>query len=200
MKFILASESPRRKQILGDLGIPFQSVTSEADESYTPGLEPADIVMLLSTRKAMAVQDRLEKQGEDLSDTVIMAFDTVVFAAGEVLGKPENKQDALRMLRLLAGRSHSVLTGVSVICNGKSASSYDETFVKFTPMSDSEMLRYVDSEEPADKAGAYAIQGRASLWVEGISGNYQNVVGLPVSCLNKLLKTAFDIHLSDWIN
>ncbi len=197
MKFILASKSPRRSEILENLGLDFRIVTSEADESYAEGTAPSDVVMTLSARKAAAVKAHLEKEGEDLSDTVIIAADTVVSASGEILGKPKDKADSERMLRLLSGSEHSVLSGITVIYNGASASSYEETFVRFSQMSEKEIKWYAESGEPDDKAGAYAIQGYASMWVEGIDGCYFNVVGLPTSCLRKLLLRVFGIRLSD---
>lgn len=197
MKFILASKSPRRREILENLGLDFRIVTSEADESYSEGTSPSDVVMTLSARKAAAVKAHLEKEGEDLSDTVIIAADTVVSASGEILGKPKDKEDSERMLRLLSGSEHSVLSGITVIYNGSSASAYEETFVRFSQMSEKEIKWYAESGEPDDKAGAYAIQGYASMWVEGIDGCYFNVVGLPVACLRKLLLRVFGIRLSD---
>lgn len=197
MRFILASKSPRRKEILENLGLDFSIVTSEADESYEKGMAPSDVVMALSAKKAAAVKSHLEKMGEDLTDTVIIAADTVVSAAGEILGKPRDRADSERMLTMLSGSEHSVLSGITVIYNGSSASSYEETFVRFSPMSEKKIKWYAESGEPDDKAGAYAIQGYASMWVEGIDGCYFNVVGLPVACLRKLLLRVFGIRLSD---
>lgn len=197
MKFILASKSPRRREILETLGLDFSIVTSDADESYEKGTLPSDVVMSLSAKKAAAVKAHLEKMGEDLTDTVIIAADTVVSAAGEILGKPRDREDAERMLMMLSGSEHSVLSGITVIYNGSSASAYEETFVRFSPMSEKEIKWYAESGEPDDKAGAYAIQGHASMWVEGIDGCYFNVVGLPVACLRKLLLRVFGIRLSD---
>lgn len=197
MKFILASKSPRRKEILENLGLEFEIITSEADESYEQGTAPSDVVMTLSARKAAAVKARLEGEGRDLSDTVIIAADTVVSAAGEILGKPFDSADAERMLHLLEGSTHSVLSGITVMYNGSSASAFEETFVRFSPMTEKEIKWYVENGEPNDKAGAYAIQGYASLWVDGIDGCYFNVVGLPVACLGRLLGRVFGITLSD---
>ncbi len=199
MKFILASKSPRRKEILEALGLDFDIVTSDADERYAEGTAPCDVVMTLSARKAAAVKAHLEKIGEDISDTVIIAADTVVSVAGEILGKPRDRGDAERMLTMLSGSEHSVLSGITVIYGGSSASAYEETFVRFSHMSESEIKWYAHSGEPDDKAGAYAIQGYASMWVEGIDGCYFNVVGLPVACLRKLLLRVFGIRLSDYL-
>lgn len=197
MKFILASKSPRRREILQNLGLEFEIITSEADESYEEGAAPSDVVMTLSARKAAAVKKHLENEGRDLSDTVIIAADTVVSALGEILGKPKDIRDSERMLRMLEGSTHSVLSGITVICGESSASAYEETLVKFAPMTEKEIKWYAESGEPNDKAGAYAIQGYASMWVDGIDGCYFNVVGLPVSCLRRLLKRVFGITLSD---
>ncbi len=199
MKFILASKSPRRREILEALGLDFEIVTSDADESYEKGTAPSDVVMTLSAKKAAAVKAQLDEIGEDISNTVIIAADTVVSAAGEILGKPRDREDAERMLMMLSGSEHSVLSGITVIYNGSSASAYEETFVRFSPMSEKEIKWYAESGEPDDKAGAYAIQGHASMWVEGIDGCYFNVVGLPTSCLRKLLLRVFGIRLSDYL-
>ena len=200
MKFILASKSPRRKEILGNLGLDFEIVTSDADETYEKGTDPAEVVMLLSARKAAAVKNQLAAEGRDLSDTVIIAADTVVATAyGEILGKPADRADARRMLSLLSGSVHSVLSGITVICGGSSASASEETFVHFSHMTDEEIEWYAASGEPDDKAGAYAIQGYASMWVEKIDGCYFNVVGLPVNALKRLLAKVFKIELSDYL-
>ncbi len=199
MRFILASKSPRRKEILETIGLEFDIVTSDADESYEKGTAPQDIVMTLSARKAAAVKNALLMQGENLSDTVIIAADTVVYAAGEILGKPKDKEDAVRMLTMLSGSTHSVLTGITVIAEGVSASAYEETKVTFSAMTERETEWYAESGEPMDKAGAYAIQGYASMWIDKIDGCYFNVVGLPVSCLRRLLGRVLGIKLSDSI-
>ncbi|MEE0970609.1 MAG: Maf family protein [Clostridia bacterium] len=199
MKFILASKSPRRKEILETIGLDFEIMTSEADESYEKGTAPSDIVMTLSARKAAAVKEKLKAEGKDLSDTVIIGADTIVYAAGEVLGKPRSKEDAERMLTMLGGTSHTVISGVTVICGGRSASVFEETVVSFAPMTERDIKWYVESGEPMDKAGAYAVQGIASMWVDKIEGCYFNVVGLPVSALRKLLQRVFGIMLTDYV-
>ena len=155
--------------------------------------------MMLSARKAAAVKAHLSEIGKDLSQTVIIAADTVVYADGEILGKPKDKGDSERMLSMLSGNTHSVLSGITVIYNGNSASAFEETLVRFSHMSDNEIKWYADSGEPDDKAGAYAIQGYASMWAESIEGCYFNVVGLPVACLKKLLARVFGIRLQDYL-
>ena len=197
MKFILASKSPRRKEILENLGLDFVIITSEADESYDEGMNPSDVVMLLSAKKATAVKEKLLRDGVDLSDTVIIAADTVVFAKNEILGKPSDKEDSVRMLKMLRGSTHSVLSGITVIFDGSSASAYEETFVKFAEMSDEDIDWYVRSGETCDKAGAYAIQGHASMFIRSIEGCYFNVVGLPVAALTALLSRVFGIKLPE---
>ena len=165
MKFILASKSPRRKEILSNLGLDFEIVTSEADESYEKGSDPRDVVMLLSAKKAAAVKEHLMLEGRDLTDTVIIAADTVVATSyGEILGKPKDIEDAERMLTLLSGSVHSVLSGITVIYDGGSASASEETFVHFSKMTDREIKWYASSGEPDDKAGAYAISN--SVFIE----------------------------------
>ena len=139
-------------------------------------------------------------EGRDLTDTVIIAADTVVATSyGEILGKPKDIEDAERMLTLLSGSVHSVLSGITVIYDGGSASASEETFVHFSKMTDREIKWYASSGEPDDKAGAYAIQGYASMWVEKIDGCYFNVVGLPVNALRRLLARVFKIDLSNYL-
>ncbi len=197
MKFILASKSPRRKEILETIGLRFDVVTSYADESYDPSASPYEIVQALAEKKAIAVRDLLIGGGRNLSDTLIIAADTIVYCSGEILGKPHNKENSIKMLNSLNGKRHSVLSGISVIYRDEVKSSYDETFVKFARMTDTEIERYAESGEPYDKAGAYAVQGYASMWVEGIEGCYFNVVGLPVNKLRELIGE-FGIELSQY--
>ena len=197
MRIILASKSPRRKEILGSLGLDFEIVVSECEEKVEEGLAPGQVVMSIAAQKGRAVSQMLRERGEDLSDTLIIACDTVVACAGEILGKPRDREDTVRMLRLLSGRDHSVLSGLYVEYGGKTAGAFEETYVRFSPLSEREIGWYADSGEPDDKAGAYAIQGYASMWVEKIDGCYFNVVGLPTSRLCRLLKTAFGINVID---
>ncbi|MGN1048551.1 MAG: Maf family protein [Eubacteriales bacterium] len=199
MKFILASKSPRRREILENIGLDFEIVTSDAPENYEPSLSPSQIVTALAARKAEAVRDKLRAEGRELSDTVIIASDTVVVSDGEILGKPRDRMDARRMVKLICGREHSVLSGISVICEGKLVSSHEETFVRFGRMTDAQIDWYVSSGECDDKAGAYAIQGYASIFIEGIRGDYFNVVGLPVARLSHMLSDSFGITLSDYL-
>ncbi len=175
---ILASQSPRRRELLQYITKDFEVRVSDADETLPDGITPDGAVVMLSQIKA--------RPFAQAGDTVIGA-DTVVAIDGEILGKPADKADAARMLRRLSGKTHSVFTGVTVIKNGAEHSFCSETKVTFYPLSDAEINRYIATGEPMDKAGAYGIQGYGSLLVERIDGDYFNVVGLPVSRLNRLL-------------
>ena len=182
MKLILASQSPRRKELLGLLGIPFEIQVSQADETMDPHGDPAEQVAQVSRRKALAIQN-----GED---AVVIAADTIVVCDGEILGKPHSKEDACRMLSLLSGRSHQVMTGMTVMRGDRIESHTEITEVFFRQISEKEIIRYVESGEPMDKAGAYGIQGGAALFAEKLQGDYYNVMGLPVCRLTQMLKSA----------
>ena len=180
MKLILASQSPRRRELLGLLGIPFEIRVPNADETMDPTGEPAQQVALVSRRKAEATPRE--------EDAVVIAADTIVVCDGKILGKPKDPEDAVRMLRLLSGRTHQVMTGLTVLYQDKVCSHTEVTQVTFRELSDSEILGYVRSGEPMDKAGAYGIQGGAALFAQGICGDYYNVVGLPVCRLVQVLQ------------
>ena len=184
-KLILASQSPRRREILQNLGVAFEVITSDADESSTER-DPRKLVEELSLRKAQAVQAALLESGRDLANTVILASDTVVAVDGMILGKPRNEADAVAMLSRLVGRRHEVISGIALLGCGKSGASHEVTEVEFDQMDAETILRYVRATSPYDKAGAYAIQGLASAWISGIHGCYFNVVGLPVHRLQRL--------------
>lgn len=191
MKYILASKSPRRREILENLGIPFEIVTADTDESDGT-VDPCLLVERLSARKGEAVRTLLEAQGRALDeDTVIISSDTVVCVDGNILGKPKDRADAERMLRSLSGRSHQVVSGISLIGKNRSGASHEVTHVTFDELDEETLDRYLSSAEPYDKAGAYAIQGMASAWISGIEGCYFNVVGLPVHRLNRLHQEIF---------
>ncbi|MCI8584557.1 MAG: septum formation inhibitor Maf [Lachnospiraceae bacterium] len=176
-KIILASGSPRRKELLRQIGINFQIEKAEGEECITSQI-PEEAVKELSARKAREVADRSD-------GTVIIGADTVVAAEGQILGKPKDRKDALRMLRMLQGREHQVITGVTVILrkSGQIINFAEVTKVHVYPMTGEQMERYVNSGEPMDKAGAYGIQGSFAAYVSGIEGDYNNVVGLPVGRL-----------------
>ena len=190
MNYILASKSPRRKEILENLGVEFEIVTADVDES-SDERDPARLVELLSLRKGEEVRKRLLQEGRDLSDTIIISSDTVVAVDGEILGKPRDAEDACRMLRLLSGRTHTVISGIALIGADVRGVSHEVTEVTFDALCESEISRYVEQTQPYDKAGAYAIQGLASLFISGIHGCYFNVVGLPVHRLNTLHRSLF---------
>ncbi|MBE6589773.1 MAG: septum formation protein Maf [Ruminococcaceae bacterium] len=185
MNLILASKSPRRREILEMLGVKFEVVTADTDEDSAER-DPIRLVEELARRKGEAVKELLLSRGRDLDDTVILSSDTVVAMDGEILGKPRDEEDACRMLRMYAGRTHRVVSGICLIGNGVCAVSHEVTEVDFDGMSEEEIRAYVRTQKPYDKAGAYAIQGAASAYISGIRGDYFNVVGLPVHRLHKL--------------
>lgn len=175
---ILASNSPRRRELLALITEDFTVKTADADETLPDGILPKEAVEYLSRIKALPF-----KNG---ADTVIGA-DTVVAVDGKILGKPKDSKDAFCMLRSLSGKVHSVFTGVTVIKGDEEITFSVETKVKFFELADSEIYAYLATSEPFDKAGAYGIQGKGALLVEKIDGDYFNVVGLPVSRLNRVL-------------
>lgn len=180
---ILASQSPRRRQILKEAGFEFRTLPSSFDESLVDERDPRRLVLRLASGKAQQVCPNAET-GE-----VVIGSDTVVVLGGTVLGKPKGPEDARSMLRNLSGATHEVLTGVSLWRDGHEESSFVETTpVTFWPLSDEEIDAYVASGEPFDKAGSYGIQGRGRLFVKGIVGDFYNVVGLPVARLARELK------------
>jgi len=176
---VLASHSPRRREILMNAGIEFICRPVTVDETYQPGEDPRAHVERLAREKAMAVEPG---EGE-----IILAADTEVVVDHDVLGKPSDAEDAARMLRLLSGREHEVITGICLRWNGRTLLDSETTRVRFVALSDAEIAAYVRSGEPMDKAGAYAIQGLASKFIDRIEGCYFNVVGLPVSLVSKHL-------------
>lgn len=193
MKFILASKSPRRREILSELGLKFEIITAETDESCDL-TDPREYVEELALRKGQAVA---ELCGD--SDVLIIASDTAVACGGEILGKPRNRADAKRMLDMLSGSRHQVISGVALISSDREAVASEVTHVIFDDLSESDKQIYIDSDEPYDKAGAYAIQGLASMWIKGIEGDYFNVVGLPVKRLHDLLLSEFGIDMAKLI-
>jgi septum formation protein len=176
---ILASQSPRRSEILRQAGIPFVVKPADVDESVHPGEPVEDYVRRVAEQKAIAV--------ETASGDVVLGADTVVLIGGEILGKPRDRADAVRMLAQLAGREHEVITGICLRHGKNLLHDRAVTRVWFTPVSREEIEQYVASGEPMDKAGAYAIQGLAAKFIERIDGSYTNVVGLPVELVIKHL-------------
>ncbi len=192
MEIILASGSPRRKELLSTVGLAFSICVSEADETVDENLPPYLIVEQLSLLKASEVASRIKTEGKE---GIVIGADTVVVFAGEILTKPKDAQDAKEMLMRLSGQWHSVLSGVTVM-NTKTAKSetfYVETKVHFVPLSEETIDAYIQTKEPLDKAGSYGIQGKGSLFVDKIEGDYFNVVGLPVCKLAEILETEFGI-------
>ena len=185
MKYILASASPRRKEILLNLGLDFTVVTSDADEE-SDIRDPEELTMELARRKGQAVAEHLSGIGKLDENTVIISADTVVFCDGEILGKPRDKADAEKMIRMLSGKTHTVTSGVALIYKGKTVSAVSTTEVTFDTLTEEFIDRYINSPEPYDKAGGYAVQGKAAEVISKINGCYFSVVGLPVNCLCRL--------------
>ena len=179
MQLILASQSPRRKELLGLFHIPFTIRVADVDETMDPAKAPYDEVARVSLLKAKAV----EANAED----VVIAADTIVVCDGKTLGKPHSEEEAAGMLRLLSGRDHQVMTGMTVLRGNTHRSITEVTDIHFRALSENEIARYVASGEPMDKAGAYGIQGGAALFAEKMVGDYYNVMGLPVCRLWQLL-------------
>ena len=185
-KIILASGSPRRKELLLQIGIVPEIIVSHVEEKITSDV-PAEVVMSLAEQKAVDVAKEMPE------GTVILGADTVVAADGKILGKPKSHEEAYEMIRRLAGRSHQVYTGVCLVKKGPEGedtvvSFYDETDVNVSPMTEKEIREYADSEEPMDKAGSYAVQGFFARYIDGLKGSYANVMGLPVHLVYQELK------------
>jgi septum formation protein len=185
-RVILASASPRRREILGEMGIKFTVITADTDEQCDER-DPAAFAMFLAEKKGQAVYRLLADRGES-SDAFIISADTVVVCDGKILGKPRDRQDAIDMLSMLRDREHEVVTGIAVTVDGVSYSDASVTKVRVDEISDSDIEEYVDTKDPMDKAGAYGIQGGFSKWISGIDGCYFGVVGLPTNKMNRLIK------------
>ena len=189
MEIILASGSPRRREILENQGVSFKIVTSDKEEKIT-GSDPEDTVKSLSEMKAEDVFERTAAKIKD--DFLIIGADTVVACDGKILGKPKDRKNACEMLRALSGREHFVYTGVCLI-GRKNGEAFKDVFAEKTSvfvsdLTDNEIAAYVETGEPLDKAGAYAIQGRFAPYVERIEGDYYNIVGFPLSRTVRELK------------
>lgn len=180
MNIVLASASPRRKELLKFIFKDFSVRPADIDEKIPPEIKASDTAEYLACQKARGIVRK--------SDELVIGCDTVVVLDDTVLGKPADRQECRKMLRQLSGRTHSVYTGVSVIFAGGEISFTEKTDVKFYELTDREIEDYMDTGEPFDKAGGYGIQGRGALFVQSISGDYFNVVGLPVAHLNQELK------------
>ena len=178
---ILASASPRRSELMTLAGFRFDVICADIDEIVPEKALPQEVVMSLALQKAQAV-------AKDHRKSAVVGSDTVVALDGKILGKPRSEREAAEMLRSLSGRIHKVFTGVAIVCGEKVTSFFEETEVEFYPLTDQEILDYVATGEPMDKAGAYGIQGRGAVLVKRINGDYFNVMGLPISKVYRELK------------
>lgn len=177
---ILASQSPRRRELLGRLGIPFTAVSADIDETMDPGVPPEQEVARLSREKALAVPAGPQD--------IVLAADTIVVRDGRVLGKPHTPERAKEMLRLLSGRDHQVITGYTILKDGIAHTGTETSHIFFRDLLEEEIEAYVKTGEPLDKAGAYGIQGLAALFIKGLEGDYYNVMGLPLCALTQDLR------------
>ena len=180
MNIILASPSPRRRELLGLFRFPFTVRVADIDETMDPGALPQHEVARVSALKANAI----ERGPEDL----IIAADTIVVCDGQILGKPKDENDAFRMLQLLSGRAHQVMTGMTVLYQDRAITHTEITHIHFRELSEAEIRSYIRTGDPMDKAGSYGIQSGAALFADRLEGDYFNVVGLPVCRLGMLLK------------
>ena len=180
---ILASSSPRRRELLTQAGFTFEIYPAHIPEDPHPNEDPIHYVTRLAREKAEAVFAKLANP-----KAVVLGADTTVTLDNHILGKPENPEDAARMLRLLSGRTHRVITGVSIVTAQRTQTAAEVTAVQFLTLSEAEIQHYIATGEPNDKAGAYAIQGHAARWIPRIEGCYYNVVGLPISLVSTLLQ------------
>lgn len=186
MKVILASQSPRRQELMEKFHIPFSVRVADIDESMDPGKDPYEEVARVSRLKAEATPHSYED--------VVIAADTIVVCNGQVLGKPTDEADAKRMLTALSGRDHQVMTGFTVLYRDQVRVCTEVTDLHFRPLSEKEILAYIATKEPMDKAGAYGIQGGAALFAQKMVGDYYNVMGLPVCKLGQVLREM----IPDW--
>lgn len=175
-KIILASASPRRKELMELAGYDFEVICANIVEVVPEEAMPQEVVMSLALQKAQAV-------AAEHKEAVVIGSDTVVALDGKILGKPHSEQEACEMLRSLSGRTHKVFTGVAIVCGGKVKNFFDETDVEFYSLGDDEIKKYVATGEPTDKAGAYGIQGKGSVLVKRINGDFFSVMGLPIAKL-----------------
>ena len=189
MSLILASQSPRRRELMGLFHVPFTVRAADIDETMDATRSPYDEVARVSRLKAEATPRE--------NDDVVIAADTIVVCNGKVLGKPKDEAEAIAMLRLLSGRDHQVMTGMTVLRGADAVTHTEVTDIHFRQLSEKEIADYVRTGEPMDKAGAYAIQGGAALFCEKMDGDYYNVVGLPVCRLGQILRRMAVIGLEE---
>lgn len=191
MDIILASASPRRKELLQQLGLQFIVFPAQGEEKIE-STDPKQVVLELAKQKAGEIYEKTVEAGVGKENSLVIGADTIVVYGDEILGKPRDKEDAYRMLSWLQGTTHEVYTGVSLWMreNGQKVqySFYEKTAVTMYPVSDEEIYAYIASEEPMDKAGSYAIQGRGAAFIQKIDGDYNNVVGLPIARIYQELK------------
>lgn len=188
-QIILASASPRRKDILEKFGLKFTVIPSTADEVYDKKDDPIEVVTQLALKKCQDISN-------DNKSAIVIAADTIVYYQ-EILGKAKNRVDAFNILKTLSGNTHKVITAIAIkhIASNKEIVDYQETQVKFRTLSDEKIERYLNTEEYIDKAGAYGIQGYGEILVESINGSFSNVVGLPIAKLDEILEENFNIKL-----
>ena len=196
---ILASSSPRRKEILETVGVSFRVVTSDADESVPEGLSPDKVVCEIAGRKCEAVLERLKSEDRLRRETLVIACDTVVVYEGMVIGKPLDEAHAILTLGILSDSRHSVYSGLAVYYKGRIVTRAARTDVKFRELSERAIRAYVESGEPMGKAGSYAIQMKGASFVERIEGEFNNVVGLPLVTLLSLLREEFGVAPDDFM-
>jgi len=190
MTLVLASASPRRRELLTQAGFAFEVRPAHIPEDPLPGEDPIAYVVRLARQKAEKVYRDFgqPESGDTAPDAItVLGADTTVTLDGQILGKPEDPADAARMLRMLSGRTHRVITGVAIVNAQRTEVAAEVTAVQFLTLSDEEIAAYIATGEPMDKAGAYAIQGRAAKWIPRIVGDYFNVVGLPLALVSQLL-------------
>lgn len=180
-EIILASGSPRRKELLELLHVDFEIITSNVEEVIKSNLSHEEVVMDIAKQKALDI-------AKDHKDKIVLGFDTLVIFNDIPLGKPKNKDDAFFMLKQLSGNTHQVLTGCCIIEGDAISTFYDQALVTFSNLSDQEIQEYIDTDEPMDKAGAYGIQGYGAKFIENVNGDFYSVMGLPINKLYKKLK------------
>lgn len=190
MNIILASASPRRKEILENVNVKFTVVASDIDEVILENEPPKELVKRLAFEKCMDIARKNK-------DALVIGADTIVVLNNHILGKPNNEEDAYNMVKLLSGKKHQVITGISLInlSSDKKVIDYVVSEVTFKDLSEETIRDYINTKESLDKAGAYGIQGYGGLLVENINGDYFNIVGLPISRINDLLREYFDVNL-----
>jgi septum formation protein len=191
-KIILASSSPRRIELLKGLGLKFEILPANIDETISTSPSPVAIARQLAVQKAFAVQQKINRK--EFTNTLIIAGDTIVILGKKILGKPTTKAEAIKMLTRLSGKTHLVITGLCILKGKKKVVGHEITKVTFQKLSKRTIRKYVNTGEPMDKAGAYGIQGKAALLVKKIEGDYFNVMGLPLALLSEMLKN-FRIQL-----